>query len=277
MTTEEQRQGWRSVADGWGRRRGEMWEATQPVSERMVELLAPQPGDTVLELAGGSGDTGFLAAERIGRSGRLIESDFVEEIVHNARRRGAELELENAEFQVIDAEAIGLPDESVDGVLCRWGFMLASDPAAALAETRRVLRPNGRVAFAVWGTPDENLWASTVGRVLVEHGLVPPPEPDTPGPFRLGDRERVKALVAGAGLDLAAHEDLEVEFRYDDADDFWETTLDVSQALRAAAASGDVAAVAAARTDLGERLEAFRAGDSIVMTGVTQIVLARRV
>jgi SAM-dependent methyltransferase len=242
----------------------------------MVELLAPEPGDTVLELAGGSGDTGFLAAGRIGPSGRLIESDFVEEIVDNARRRAEELGLENVEFEVFDAEAVDLEDDSVDGVVCRWGFMLASDPTAALAETSRVLRPGGRVSFAVWGTADENVWASSIGRTLVAHGLVTPPQPDEPGPFRLGDRDRVKALVADAGLELVAHEDFPIEFRYESLDDFWETTLDFSRALLAAVESADSEAVAAVRADLGERLEAFRAGDSIIMPGVTQIVLARR-
>jgi hypothetical protein len=86
----------------------------------------------------------------------------------------------------------------------------------------------------------------------------------------------VKALVADAGLELVAHEDFPIEFRYESLDDFWETTLDFSRALLAAVESADSEAVAAVRADLGERLEAFRAGDSIVMPGVTQIVLARR-
>src|SRR5262245_18386074 len=115
MTTEEQREGWRTVAAGWERQRPAMWATTRPVSERLVELLAPEPGDTVLELAGGSGDTGLLAAERVGPSGRLIESDFVSEIVDSSRRRAAELGAENVEFRTLDAESMDLSDESVDG------------------------------------------------------------------------------------------------------------------------------------------------------------------
>ena len=60
-----------------------------------------------------------------------------------------------------------LADDSVDGVICRWGYMLMADPAAALAETNRVLKPGGRLAFAVWGTPDKNMWAAIAGMVLV--------------------------------------------------------------------------------------------------------------
>jgi SAM-dependent methyltransferase len=276
MTTEELREGWRSVAGGWERQRATLWAATQPVSERLVELLAPEPGDTVLEIAGGSGDTGFLAAERVGPSGRLIESDFVPEIVDSARRRAGELGVDNAEFQVLDAEALGLADESVDAVLCRWGLMLTPEPAVALSETRRVLRPGGRVAFAVWGTPEENPWASTVGRVLVGHGLVSPPEPDAPGPFRLGDRARVAALVEGVDLEIAAHEDFPLTYRYDGFEDFWRTTSDLSQALKSALEAADEVRVKAVRADLAEQLDAYRDAGSLVLPGVTQIVLARR-
>ena len=276
VTTDEQRAGWRAVAAGWERQRSAMWAMSRPVSERLVELLAPEAGETILELAGGSGDTGYLAAEPIGPTGRLIESDFVVEIVDSARRRAAELGVENVDFRVLDAQAVALPDASVDGVVCRWGFMLTADPARALAETERVLRPGGRVAFAVWGTAEENLWASIVGRVLVGHGLVPPPEPDAPGPFRLGDRDRVRALVDGAGLELVVHEDVPVTFRHESFDDFWESTQDVSRALQTAIESADSEVVEAVRAELAGQLAAFEDEGSLVLSGVTQVVLARR-
>ncbi|HVM35485.1 MAG TPA: class I SAM-dependent methyltransferase [Actinomycetota bacterium] len=68
-----------------------------------------------------------------------------------ARRRGAELGVTNVGYQVLDAERIELDDDSVDGVLCRLGYMLMGDAATALAETRRVLRPGGRVTLALLG------------------------------------------------------------------------------------------------------------------------------
>ena len=96
MTTDEQREGWSGVAGGWERRREAVWAATRPISERLVELLAPRPGETVLDVAAGPGDTGFLAAAHLGPSGRLVSSDFAPEMVDSARRRAVELELDNA-------------------------------------------------------------------------------------------------------------------------------------------------------------------------------------
>jgi len=116
----------------------------------MVRKLDPQQGDTVLELAAGLADTGLMAARLGGESGHVIVTDLTPEMVAAARRRAEELGGQNAEFRVLDAERMDLATDSVYGVLCRWAYMLMIDPAAAFAETRRVLRPGRRLAFSVW-------------------------------------------------------------------------------------------------------------------------------
>src|ERR671921_1988798 len=176
---------WDAVATGWYTQREEIWESSRPVSEWMIRRLDPQPGDTLLELAAGLGDTGLRAARLVGGSGRVIVTDFAPEMIGAARRRAEEMGVENAEFRTLDAERMDLQTDSVDGVLCRWGYMLMIDPAAAFAETRRVLRPGGRLAFSVWAAPERNPGLSLVGRVLVSQGQIPPPEPGAPGPFAM--------------------------------------------------------------------------------------------
>ena len=110
---------WEAMAPGWERRRAQLEDALTPVRTWLITQLAPQPGDTVLELGAGPGDTGFAAAVLVGEAGRLISSDFSPEMVEVARRRGAELGLENVDYRVIDAERIDLDVASVDGVLCQ--------------------------------------------------------------------------------------------------------------------------------------------------------------
>lgn len=188
------------IAPTWERRRADIEEVATPVREWMIRALASQPGDTVLELAAGVGETGFEAAALIGDGGHLICSDLSPAMLAAARRRGSELGLANVEYRVLDAEHVDLETDSVDGVLCRFGYMLVADPAAAFAETRRLLRPGGRVALAVWGPPERNPFFTAIMMVLVQRGDMSPPEPGGPGPFALANPERLKALLEGAGF-----------------------------------------------------------------------------
>jgi SAM-dependent methyltransferase len=110
----------------------------------------------------------------------------------------------------------------VDGVVCRWGYMLMADPAAALKETKRVLRDGGPLAFAVWLPPDRNPWAALPGMTLVERGHMPAPEPEAPGIFAMGEADRVRGLVTGAGFDEPELEEITFEFRFADSDDLWD-------------------------------------------------------
>jgi SAM-dependent methyltransferase len=222
---------WQTIAAGWERRRAQIEQTTGPVTEWMVRALDPQPGDTVLELAAGPGDVGFAAAPLLGNEGRLVSSDFSSEMVEVARRRAAELGLENVEHRRIDAEDIPLEDDSVDGVLCRFGLMLMPDPEAVVVEMRRVLRSGGRLALAVWSTGQRNPWITVAGRILVELGHAPPPDPDAPGPFVLAEHERLRDLLAGGGFGAVNVEEIPVLLKYVDVDDYIAVSTETSGML----------------------------------------------
>ena len=265
---------WQAMASGWERRREEIERVTLPVSEWMVQALDPQPGDTVLELAAGPGGTGFAASAILGEQGRLISSDFSSEMVEVARRRSTELGLANVEHRVIDAEKISLDDHSVDGVLCRFGFMLMPDPGAALTETRRVIRPGGRLALAVWSTAAENPWVAIAGRILAERGLSPTPEPGAPGMFVLADEARLRQLLQGAGFDVERLEQVPVRFEFDDVDDYVVRTTDLGgmfSKIWGDASNEDRAAI---RARLAEDFAPFAASGGYELPGVAVVAAA---
>ena len=153
----------------------------------MVDLLEPRPGQRVLELAAGPGETGFLALAGIRPDGELLSTDAAPEMVEIARRRALELELTGVRFGVEDAADLSLGDEAVDAVLCRFGLMLVPEMERAAAEIARVLRPGGRAVIAVWASSHVNPWMTAPGRAALELGLTGPPDHDAPGPFRLAD------------------------------------------------------------------------------------------
>jgi SAM-dependent methyltransferase len=249
---------WEKMSSGWHRWREYMWDATRNIREWMLGALDPQPGQTVLDLAAGIGDTGFAAASKLGHEGHLISTDFSPKMVEAARKRAEELEVENAEFRVLDAEKMDLDDSSVDGVICRFGYMLMADPAAALAETKRVLRPGGRVAFAVWATPDKNPFASVPARIMVERGDVPPPEPDAPGIFSLADHSRINELVKGAGFGDPRIEEVPITFSYEDLDQYWQMINELAGPIAAVIEQLSDDDRNAVRDEVGKRIERFR-------------------
>jgi ubiquinone/menaquinone biosynthesis C-methylase UbiE len=265
---------WEQMAAGWSRERDFMWDTTRAVGERLVAGIDPQPGETILELAAGVGDTGFATAPRIGDEGRLISTDFSPEMVGAARERARELGLSNVEHRVMDAEKMDLDDDSVDGVLCRWGYMLMADPAAAFRETRRVLRPGGRLAFAVWAGPESNPWAAVPGMVSVVHGHMPPPEPEAPGMFALADEDRIRSLVAGAGFETPRIEALPLEWRFTDFDQYWGFIRELAGALALVLRELSDEEREAVRADVETQVEGMRSDGGYAMPAKTLVVVA---
>jgi SAM-dependent methyltransferase len=215
------RERWARVVAGWEQYADELRRNTMPVSMWMVEAIAPQPGHTVLDLAAGIGDTGFLASELIEPGGTLITSDYLPEMLSAAQRRAQALGIRNVRFKQIDAsQPIDIEAASIDGVLCRWGYMLMADAEIALQETRRVLRPGGRVALAAWTGADDNPWSALPVRLLLERGLIDPPEPG-PGQFSWEEEGIVAERLEAAGFVEYEVDVLDFRIRYPSVRDWW--------------------------------------------------------
>jgi len=266
---------WARAAGGWGTHRGVMQAAGRAVSGWLVDAIEPQPGHRVLELAAGPGDTGFLAAELIAPGGTLICSDAVEEMLAVARARAAELGIENVEFQMIDAEWIDLPTASLDAVLARWGYMLLADPAAALRETRRVLRPGGRVALAAWTAPEENAWSAVAQEETRRLAGLPEPDLDAPNMFAFRDPDRIRELLEQTGFTEIVVDQVDLTFRYDDLDTWWDTALDISTSLAEQVTTLKPAQRDDLRDAIDARLQAYVARDgSVALPGRTNVATA---
>lgn len=241
----------------------------------MVDLLEPRPGQQLLELAAGPGETGFLALPGIHPGGGLLSTDAAPEMVEVARRRAAELGLEQVRFQVEDAADLTLADNAVDGVLCRFGLMLVPDMERVAAEIARVLRPNGRAVLAVWASSRLNPWMTATGRAALELGLSEPPDHDAPGPFRLADLDRLRSVVIAGGLAIEHVEDVPVTWAAGSISEWWETTRDTSRMLAILLERLSSDQASALRVGAEAHLQEYLAEDgSLTVPGVARVIVA---
>ena len=172
----------------------------EPFGELVLEGAALRSGDDVLDVGCGCGDT-TLTAARAATTGTALGVDLSEPMLTRARERTKREGLTNARFEQGDAQIHPFPDAGLDVALSRFGVMFFEDPHAAFANIARALRPAGRLSFACWQGLEANEWLMVPGVAVAAH--VPLPdlgEPDAPGMFALGDRDRVAGILAGAGF-----------------------------------------------------------------------------
>ena len=261
------RRRWDAAAQGWERERERLGAFGAPVTAAMVSALDPRPDDEVLELAGGTGD---VAAALAGRVARLLSTDLAPGMVEAAKRR----ELPGVEHEVQDMQALDLPDASFDAVVCRYGYMLVPDRRRAFAETRRVLRPDGRLVFATWAVAKRNPWATVFGPVLVERGLMEAPVPGEPGQFTIGDAETVEEFVGAAGFEHVEIQEVPVEIRVASWDEYVGLQTSVSTLLRETLEPLDAATRAEIDEAARPRFERYRTDGGYALPGVALVTRA---
>ena len=191
-----------------------------------------------------------------------------------ARRRAAELGLENVDFDVIDAQQMELEPESFDAVLCRWGYMLMADPDEALRRTRRVLKQGGWLAMATWDRPDRNLWMSAPVIALVSEGVMPPPNPGDPSPFAMPDPGDIERRLRAVGFTSARAELITFPQTYASFEAYWEETIDMSAPILGAVDGLQPDEVANVRAKTQETLSQFTSQDGRIEAPANAVVAA---
>jgi enediyne biosynthesis protein CalE5 len=217
---EGQRQGWDSVAGGWQKWWNITETAAEKLSKRLIELAEIKRGSTVLDIATGIGEPAITAAKQVGNSGHVLAIDISSQMLSIAMHRAISLGLEQViEFKEGDAETIDLPASTFDAALCRFGLMFLPDLRTGLSNIYRSLVDGGRLAAAVWASPDKVPFiALALNTVMKETKSPPPPPSGTPGPFSLSDENMLRNSLIESGFKDVTIERMDVTFNFDSAE-----------------------------------------------------------
>ena len=191
------------------------WQAQlKPAQSLMLEMTALQPGERVLDVACGTGLVSFRILAAVGETGAVVGTDISAEMVELARRVAAERGIRNATFERFDAEAMALEVTDFDAAVCALGLMYVPNPLKALEEMRRLLKPGGRAAAAVWGARAKCGWADVFS--IVDARVA---SQVCPLFFQLGTKDSLARCFAQAGFGDVRFERLEVELAYASAEE----------------------------------------------------------
>jgi SAM-dependent methyltransferase len=267
---------WASVAGSWGEHADYTDARHAGNARRLLELAAPLPGERVLELACGAGGVGLAAARLVAPTGEVVLSDVAAEMTEIAAARASRLGLTAVTSRVLDLENIEEPDCSYDVVVCRDGLQFALDPNRAVLEIRRVLRPGGRVAVAVWGPRAQNPWLGLVmDAVTAQTGKQVPP-PGLPGPFAIDDPTRLAGLLTEAGLSDVTVCELQVPLLAASFSDWWTKTSALAGPLAAMLAALPPQVTQALKIRARQLAAPYETPDGLAFPGVALIASGRR-
>jgi ubiquinone/menaquinone biosynthesis C-methylase UbiE len=190
---------WRQSAQYWTKHSNTIHQMFAPLTRALIDRAGIVAGQNVLDVAGGAGEPSLTIAETVGPGGSVTCTDAVAEMVEAARAEAQRRGLTNMQFRQCTADSLPFSENSFDVIVSRLGAMFFPDPVAAMRGMLRLLKPNGKLAFAVWAQSDVNPFCYLVTRVMERHVKSPAADPDAPNAFRFAERGKLTSVMKQAG------------------------------------------------------------------------------
>jgi SAM-dependent methyltransferase len=269
----------------WNQQAGPRWVSHQefldaqiaPLGRLAMERGLLAPGERVIDVGCGCGDSTLEIARRVGAAGAVVGIDLSAVMLERARERSRAANAGNASFLQADAQTHAFEPATFDLLYSRFGVMFFADPVAAFVNLRRALRASGRLAFVCWQPLARNPWMLVPLAAAAKHVELPkPPPPGAPGPFAFGDPDHVRSILGQAGYADVSIEPVESELSIGGAD--LDSTVEFLLGIGpAAAALRDASREQRALVGgaIREAIAPFSTPEGVRMRGSTWIVRAR--
>lgn len=237
--SDSQKTTWNKFSSGWKKWQSKLYDHMQPAAEGIINLLNPTGSQLILDIAAGTGEPGLSIAKML-TGGKVIITDLSPQMLDIAKENAAKKGITNVEFQACDVSELPFADNTFDGVSCRMGFMFFPDMVLAAQEILRVLKPNGKLATSVWGTPEQNFWGTAIGNAITQNLKLPNPEPNSPGIFRCGNSGLMTNVLRKAGFKNISSREVICELNCGTAQIYWEIMTEIAAPIVAGLRNADV-------------------------------------
>ncbi len=268
------------VGQRWARLQSDLDALFVNVTTVVIKAADPRAGERVLDIGCGCGGSLMALSRWVGPTGRVLGLDISQPMLDVARERIAAATARNATVVLGDAAAHPFEAGSADLAVSRFGVMFFDRPAAAFANIREALKPDGRLVFVCWRPYKDNPFFAAPHWAAKPHlppDETPKPDPDAPGPFALADLDRLRAILGDAKFRDIAIDPVDVMLPLAGAGDLDTATGLISQVgpVARALATADAAQREAAVAAIRETLKDFDGPDGVSVPARIWVVTAR--
>jgi len=272
---EHQKQAWNNVSSGWKKWDEFIMEFLRPMGAAIIDKLQIKEDDIVLDVAAGTGEPGLTIAA-IAQKGKVTGTDLAANMLQIAEENAIAKGLKNYSTKASDVCELPFDDNTFTKISCRLGFMFFPDMQLAAKQLYRVLKPGGRLAIAVWASPDKNIWYTAMSGVMSKYVETPPPAADAPGMFRCSESGAMKNILERAGFKNVGAQEIIGSVDFVDADTYWGNRTELSETLVATLAKLDEATIAAIKNEVYAIINANSVNGSAPLGWGVNIIYAEK-
>lgn len=237
---DQQQATWDKFSAGWKKWDDLVMGWLAAVGTELLDGARLRPDSYVLDIASGTGEPALSAAARCPQ-GKVMMTDLSESMLLVAKENAARRGLRNVETRQCDAGALPFADNTFDAVTARFGFMFFPDVPAAARELARVAKPGARICTAVWGSPEQNPWATIILGAIARYVELPAPPPGSPGLFRCAASGYMAGVLRDAALKNVSEKQVAAAAQFDSADAYFTFMNEVAAPVVAGLAKADPA------------------------------------
>lgn len=275
MIRDQQKETWNKFSPGWRKWDEFTMEFLKPFGVEIIRMIEPRAGETILDVASGTGEPGLTISEMVG-NGKVVITDLADGMLEVARENAMRRGYSNIEIIPCDVSELPFDDNSFDAISCRMGFMFFPDMDIAAKEMYRVLKPGGRIAAAVWGTPEKNFWITAILSAINRNLNVSPPDPGAPGMFRVANSGHLAGILEDAGFNEIREVEKNQKISMGNEERFWSFHNEVAAPVVAAMAKADGGTRARIKKEVFETLRERYPDGHVYMEYCARMVSGRK-